>query len=62
MDEAPMSALPLNFHVLRSASKASAAELQIPRPNWTEHATTMVRGPTGSMHVDAGMIAWIIRA
>jgi hypothetical protein len=57
-----MSALPLDFHVLRSAFKASVAELQIPKPNWTEHATTMVRGLTGSIHVDAGMIAWIIRA
>ncbi|MER9364979.1 hypothetical protein NKI66_03190 [Mesorhizobium sp. M0518] len=55
----PVSAL--DFHGLRSAFKASVAELLIPEARWAEHATAMVRELTNDAHVDTGMIQWIIR-
>lgn len=51
----------LDFHTLRNAFKASIAELQIPETKWAEHATAMMRELTDSVHIDAGVIQWIIR-
>ncbi len=48
-------------HILRNAFKTSVAELQLPEAQWVEHATAMMRDLTGSLHVDAGFIDWIIR-
>lgn len=61
-DESPSGVVSaLDFHILRNAFKASIAELQIPETKWTEHATAMMRELTDSVHVDTGVIAWIIR-
>jgi len=50
-----------DFHILRSAFKASVAELLIPEAKWAEHAKELVRDLTDNDHVDSGMIEWIIR-
>jgi hypothetical protein len=47
--------------VLRNALKISIAELMLPKAQWADHATAMVRELTGNNHVDAGIIDRIIR-
>ena len=51
----------LDSHILRDAFKASIAELRLPETKWAEHATAMMHELTGSLHVDAGLVDWIIR-
>lgn len=50
-----------DFHILRSAFKASVAELSLPEAKWAEHAKAMVRDLTDNAHIDSDMIEWIIR-
>ena len=61
-DDSPSGVISAHdFHILRNAFKASIAELQLPETKWVEHATAMMRELTDAVHVDAGVIEWIIR-
>jgi len=61
-DDSPSGVISaLDFHILRNAFKASIAELQLPETKWAEHATAMMRELTDNLHVDTGVVEWIIR-
>jgi hypothetical protein len=51
----------VNFHVLRRAFKESVSQLQLREAHWEDHAKDMVRKASPTGHVDAGLVAWIIR-
>lgn len=60
-DNNPVRVSAFDIHIVREAFRSSIAEGLVGESRWNQHATELLRELTGTVHVDAEIVEWIIR-